>query len=600
MNLRKLQGVVITMCMLIGHAHGTSNILAEYERITQALTSATSQEEKAALTAQLNALLESPTQPESTPEEPIIQVPVVIPEPLVSQKKDMQQELAACNRDFDAYFTKFLNTSMLSNAARNTMHSIQAQWDIALRKTTEILKSITKNAPSDQMEHLKNRVLLLTSYIRYLKDTHLKLQPLTVGQSEYTHALISKPLSHHDYQNLLITISNQLINWLQQAWVNNNNFVSDPHDLITQTIQKNLPDYIVSPSSKLYRLTCCTKRFEHSVMPVIATNLYYTWSHIADDFLALIITDQQIAYTTDPKTYADHATNINHVLEQLLSEKDTKDKNITLIRNIFIAKLTGIKQKIALRQQLQQIATKGQTALALFIKHHSIVNTATFQQIRLTLPQAAQSIIDAYLTLTKYYFSQADHSALFIHDLERTHEQIKQLEAAISRSWFLCLFAGQHAFVPTLGIMDQMLTQISLTLKKGQNEQLGGIMQYILSGDWLSQATLPGIKSKNGIFSLEFANQILGGQHKDLKTAAFYALVYASPSIISKILTYLRPSMDKDLGNKVATVLNTETTPDKLIDFVNKNPEVFKQLTHQQPELLDLLASRVKHLVQEN
>lgn len=626
MTIKKSPSIVIIMSMLIGHTHAASVVNPLHESVAQAAQGssyddlnaqclaliadlancpADDQTKKDNLNSQLAIVLAKLDQSSKEPGAKPLVEPIIEPIAAPDAKPDLQADLAirkekeaahaaaitkltrnveSSTREFKLFFSQALTPSLFNDAQKNSIQEIQTEWDIKIESISVILSELKQPALTDAkkasaLQNVTDRIAQISDYVQHLKQTHFILQFFTINKDELNiqgaDLALKKPITTMDYQHMLLNVLRDLDDCDSQF------------ECMLQTIESDLAYYDSSFDEDNNSLRYMLKAYE-------------TLGENAHDYVHITAQYNSLHYSHDNKAYTSLSSHVDELLKKLLIQRKQSNApesdTAKIMLDSMIAKLAGLKQKIALRQQLEQLAKHGQQTIAIFNQHTSLINTPLFK----TLQQSAQKTITAYLIVTEEYFNNASHSPMFLHDVQNVTRQLQQLKAAASRSIFMRCFRGQHVRVALLEGLEDVLLQIDAQVKATQDQGLGGIINNILSGDWLKQSGLTGIKSKDGIFSLEFANQLMSGQHKDLKTAALCALAYAAPTIISKILSLLRPFFDKNLDTKIGAALESPMSGDKMIELLIRNPEIFNKLTSTHPELLDTLASRVQHLVKNS
>ena len=207
--------------------------------------------------------------------------------------------------------------------------------------------------------------------------------------------------------------------------------------------------------------------------------------------------------------------------------------------------------------------------------------------------------VDQYIKLGDYYFSTQKIAAagLFMGDLETTIEQLKSIQKTNPPS------------IPT--IVQKLPKYLQYTLgyfvysTNTWGDHIDAMVTILesIKTDINPSAQPANNDHKQGNVVLDFANQMLGKkQFGDVKSAALFVAAAASPFLLSKTLKLVLPYLSDDLQQTLKPLVG-EDKPDqdkqkKLLEFVSTNPELIKQLTKNNPEILDLVATELKKMAE--
>jgi hypothetical protein len=288
-----------------------------------------------------------------------------------------------------------------------------------------------------------------------------------------------------------------------------------------------------------------------------------------------------------------------------MEEKETS-AYVKIVLNAYMSNIWHIKQSLTFAQQLEQCASQSPEALSSFIKHHRVVQSPFFIQVYTHLDSIDRGIVDTYCALMDHFFSDngIKESSAFRYDLEKTIIDLQRIKAQYSGGLLKKLWQGSLPHADVIADMINVLECVK-NPQAGNQAGYGSLIQDILSGDWLSGIKKI-VKTESGDYVLECANQLLGRrQFGDVKSAALYALIYASPFLLTRIIKYVLPYLSGELKDKAAGLIGGNkqqgvTGEHDMVEFANKNPELMKNICEKDPGIIDLLAQSLRqHAVTE-
>lgn len=517
--------------------------------------------------------------------------------------REFKQRFDALNNEFTQLTTILLQPSLLDSKQRLEYLTLLSSWQLMLKKSDEIVLISKQELQNDTETELTlcddvlKYYFVLNNLIEAMKNSFLKLHFLFAALE-----LHGKTIAPRMFHGILVTIYAQQVNQFNK-YLTSTDDVSNKqidasanlHD--TSIIKSFLPSGLLA--SSLSRILGITEygRLSKQLFQVLDINLYEQSPTIVDTYITFIINYEMTKYSVDQKESESLLVKLELLLTLLYEHRNnTSEPELTLFSTLII-KLLHIKQQLLFSQQLACISQQWPESVDLFCKHNRLIHSSEFIEAYIYLPITEQETLDKCIILIESFFNQNNKSLNFEYELgslksQLLHLKTKYMNGALKRWVF-----GTHQVIIIFDEMLEIIQHIEVMLNhKNKNTN---IVSYILSGAWLAESDIKKVSSapNNGIV-IEFAKNLLGNKEfDDLKTAALHTLIYASPNLLNKVIDYLKPNLHQ---SQLVALESAQQNSEKLLDFANKNPDVFKQLIQAHPEILEHLATSLQDLIQKN
>ncbi len=500
------------------------------------------------------------------------------PSQTIAVYQNQVQQLDTINDEFNRIYTFFFSQNIQDSPLDMQCKNLLFTWKKIIEKCSRLLVQ-TAGVSGKQC------LLMLDIYLDYLKRVYLKLHIATLDTS---HGAAGENLiTYNVFATMMLRLCSQLMVWVGTQITDENNTDFLDNNQLTAMVRAVIPTHIIK--APIYRVA--------SLYDVLGYDLFDESLTIAQEYLDLVIAYERNRYVQD-SNMQDELVAKADMLVNLLYEKTEKNDNNELKRMVLTAFMNNvwhIKNALAFAQQLERCTTQTPEMASSLMQHHRIIQSPFFLQMYMHMSQVERVIVDTYCGLVDHFFvhDRDKVSALFFYELEKTSTDLYRIKTHYAGGWLKWLWYG------TLPVVD-VITDMIAVLESLKKPRAGffSMMNDIVSGNWLNGIKKI-VKTDSGDYILEYANQLLGKRKfSDVKSATLYALLYASPFLLTKLIKYIFPSLSGDLQEKAASLLDDKTQTGNegqdVIAFANKNPELIKQMCDRNPEIIDLLVQSLK------
>lgn len=219
-------------------------------------------------------------------------------------------------------------------------------------------------------------------------------------------------------------------------------------------------------------------------------------------------------------------------------------------------KLCSLKNDFDVFASVQDLATKRTYNIDLFMRYKSLLKREIYYG-----NEKCDGIVSEFCRIVDRYFNQHPTDFAFLFQISTLLKQVRDVYQA--QTSFLSWLFGRHDIV--LGEMIFIVSSIEREIRDiccPASSTTG--FAHIMSLSW------------------------------------WRSLAQASPLLILVLLKYLAPHVQGAFEGKLSSFLtlqenNKQPDQDLLLSFIDKNPDLFKDVAEKHPELLDIVAQRLQH-----
>ena len=503
------------------------------------------------------------------------------------------------NKDFITLTTTFIHQELLNEEQKINLYRITKAW----QQTYESFKDeCLHNNPRCQ-----HHALILTMYTDILKQALLKIQILSIKQQiprntmlvyKEAKTLVYRALTDRETSLILLNILTMLHTWYKEQWQQDTISSLVTNQDITTTVYNAIP----TDMRRSYWLRNLI--LGNGVYEPLTVNLFEDLPAFARDYIACIIMYHSLIHAANAETFAALEQSKEALWNTLSQLKETASLNSAqkLVLTLLDRKLFQID--IPFVKQLALLAKKNTTLLALFKRHTCLIQADAFEVFKNSRPAADKAVIESYVSLThQFFYSEQPLSESFAYELENVACYLQHLPENYDKGFIKRGWKGTTLDEQIIGEMCNIITDILANCSTAQAvpSSSNSLISYITSGQWLKNGSLKQVSQQsNGSIILDFASQLIGQkQFSNFKTAALYALIYASPFLLVKLIKFAWPWLSNDLKTQLSGFVGTDAAKnqDSLMTFVSQNPDVIKQVCDKHPEIVDSIAQVLKQQV---
>jgi hypothetical protein len=433
----------------------------------------------------------------------------------------------------------------LGNQNKNKLTSVIKMWDMQCSKIdTEISilsakHDATEKTFFDDLEkRLTKKVVLLERFIDTLLSIRVKLEPISsCSLADYqrfllpTYAVIVRDLSLQLRKKEI----DEAFNW--------------SNDTLTTLVRQVLTSKKVLGNS-FWRLfsTDETTLYNNLAFDIKS---FPESNGLWERYFSFLHEYMQTGYTTAIKSSCE--TVLDRFNNEMYGEGDPVLLSyITMIT----LKLCAIKNDLEMLASVQDLSTKKLYNIDLFMRYK------TFLKKEIYYGQTFDIVVSDFYRIVGRYFNQHPTDFVFLFQVSTL---LKQLRDA---------YQSQKSFFPWFfGTQDTILFEMISIVSSVERE---------IREVCCPESTTPG-----------FAANIMN-------SSWWRSLAQASPLLVLTLFKYLAPHVQGAFDGKLSNFLtaqenNKQPDQDQLLTFIDKNPDLFKDIATKHPELLDIVAQRLQH-----
>jgi len=469
---------------------------------------------------------------------------VVCAEEQSQVQKDLVERMKTVRNRHEIILESALANNRLNDQDKNKVTSVLKLWNMQYSKVNteiSILSASHDEADNtffqDLEKRLTKKVVLLEQFVDALLSIRVKLEPVRVYVSV-------------ESQRYVLTLYAVLI-----------------RDLVRE-LRKKEPDETFSWSNDalttLVRQVLSSKVLGNTFGRLFNTKTSSLYKNFAFDiknfseckdlwecYFSFLHEYEQSGYTTAIKSSC----------ETLLDRFNTEmyaDNDPVLLSYITIItfKLCSLKNDLDLFASVQDLATKKLYNIDLFMRYKMFLKKEIYYG-----DEKLDSVISDFYSVSSRYFNQHPTDFVFLFQVSTLLKQLRDAHQA-QTSFLSWLFGRQ----------DTALIEMIFILSSIERE--------------VRDVCCPS-SSTTG-----FANI--------MNSSWWRSLAQASPLLVLALLRYLAPHVQGAFEGKLSGFLATQENSkqpdqDQLLSFIDKNPDLFKDVANKHPELLDLVAQRLQH-----
>ena len=490
----------------------------------------------------------------------------------------LQQHLHTTTAELTALCSTLLTPSLMGLDQKNSIQHLLWDW----------------NQKSEQVnldpENAQYRAGLMQQFVEHAKSMWFALQLVSLDRSQYAHAFFQHAPDEQTQQTYFFNALMDLHEWLNHAWNSKELMPFNPTDYVHSILDDYTWLKLISGSHKrLYN--------------ALGVNLFLINPLFAEEYLKFWIDYEQTKFSHDDKTVSRHLKSVELLLALLAQTSMHGSPDELAVLKFFINKLLVTKDRLLFAQKLATMVTKTPLLVGIFTKHYRFMQTTNQLELKKRLAKhKASAVVDAYVTVVSAFLKDHTPSPLLAYHAQTTLLLLETLSKKLAGSKIGLLFKSPDATAQAVQEMIETLELVKLQLPalEQTHQKETGFIQSLMSGNWLSGGSIKNVTQKgDGSVVLEFADKLLGAKKfDDIKTAAFHALMYASPFLFVKVVDLVKQYLSKEQQAEATQLSDSNGTADpaKVIEFATKNPELLQQLKHHNPEILDLVAQSLKAL----
>lgn len=432
----------------------------------------------------------------------------------------------------------------LNDQDKNKVTSVLKLWNMQRSKVDTEISILsashdeTDNAFFQDLEkRLTKKVVLLEQFVDALLSIRVKLEPICFYSSV-------------DYQKYVLAIYAVLVCDLARelrkkepdetfAWSNDTLTFLVRQVLLSKVLGNAFWRLFNTKASSLYN------NFAFDIKNV--QNCKDLWER----YFSFLYEYEQSGYTAAIKSSCE--TLLDRFNTEMYAESDPV---LLSYITIITFKLCSLKNDLDLFSSVQDLATKKLYNIDLFMRYKMFLKKEIYYG-----DEKLDGVVSEVYSVVARYFNQHPTDFVFLFQVSTLLKRIRDVHQA-QTSFFSWLFGRQ----------DTTLTEMIFIVSSIERE--------------VRDACCP-------------ASTTSGFAHV-MNSSWWRSLAQASPLLVLALLKYLAPHVQGAFEGKLSGFLatqenNKQLDQDQLLSFIDKNPDLFKDVAGKHPELLDLVAQRLQH-----